>query len=174
MFLPSCRSLVAAAALLCTPLLAGDYDHLFDVVKTVWPERVMAMAICDKDANQLALIDLADTAKAHGISLTICDLRDEKDYAKVLTTSLARNPGFLLILDDDTLLGGKGKFTARLIYRASGREIPSVGISKDALKAGAILVAGTGPKDKVYGNKEAAKRMKVELPPEAVDAEKVK
>lgn len=170
----SLRSILTAGVLLGSPLFAGDYDHVFDVVKAVWPQRTLAMAICDKDANQLALIDLADTAKAHGISLTIIDLRNEKDYPRTLTSSLALKPGFLLIVDEDPLLGGKGKLTARMVYRGAGQGIPTVGISKDALKVGAVLMAATDPKGPVYANKEAAKQMNLELPAGVLDAAKAK
>lgn len=160
---------VAAVAILCAPLAAGDYDHLFDVVRDLWPERTVAMAICSKDANQFELIDLADTAKARNISLLIVDLREEKDYARVITSAMNRNPGFIFVLDGDPLLGAKGRLTARMIYRAMGRDIPTVGLSQGLLQMGAVLTAGPGPKDPVYVSKETAERMKLTLPSDAID-----
>jgi len=161
--------ILAAAALLCAPLRAGDYDHLFDVVKEIWPERTVAMAICDKDASQFELIDLADTAKARNISLLIVDLREEKDYNKTLASAMSRNPGFVFIVEGDPLLGAKGRLTARMIYRASGRDVPTVGLSQGLLQLGAVLTAGPGAKDPVYVSKEAAERMKLPLPAGAID-----
>ena len=159
----------AMAAILCAPLMGGDYDHVFDVVKENWPERTQAMAFCDKDLNQMALIELADTAKAHNISLLIVDLRDEKEYNKTVASALNRKPDFVLILDDDALLGGKGRLTPRLIYRVGGREIPAVGISKEAVKAGAVLAAGPNPTDPVYALKALAKKMNLSLPAKVID-----
>jgi hypothetical protein len=149
--------------------MAGDYDHLFDVVKATWPERQVAMAFCDKDANQMALIDLADTAKERNISLVIVDLKDEKDYNKTMVNAMARNPGFVLIIDEDPLLGSKGRLTARMIYRVSGRLIPCVGISKVVLTHGAVLAVGSGAKDPVLVSKATAKQLKVTLPEEGVE-----
>ncbi len=160
---------VAVAAFMCAPLLAGDYDHLFDVVKEIWPDRTVAMAICDKDANQFALIDLADTAKARNISLIIVDLRDEKDYNRTILTAMGRNPGFFLIIDEDPLLGSKGHLTSRMVYRVSGRDIPVVGISAEVLKHGAVLAVGSGAKDPIYVNKTAAAHIKIALPPDGVE-----
>jgi hypothetical protein len=169
MFQRSWGRFIAAAAIACAPAMAGDYDHVFDVVKATWPERQMAMAFCDKDANQMALIDLADTAKERNISLVIVDMKDEKEYNKTMINALARNPGFILIIDEDPLLGTNGRLTARMIYRVSGRLIPTVGINKAALSHGAILTAGSGAKDPVYGSKTVAKQLKLTLPEGAVD-----
>ncbi|GEM_PF-3230522 len=169
MFQLSTGRMLAAAALLCAPLRAGDYDHLFDVVKDAWPERTVAMAVCDKDASQMELIDLAETAKARNISLLIVDLREEKDYNKTLASAMSRNPGFVFIIDADPLLGAKGRLTARMIYRASGRGIPTVGLSQGLLQLGAVLTAGPGAKDPVYANKETAERMKLPLPAGVID-----
>lgn len=160
---------IAAAVMVCAPLLAGDYDHVFDVVRDVWPERNVAMAICDKDANQMALLDLADSAKAHNLSLVIMDLRSEKEYNKTIIAALQHNPGFFLIIDEDPLMGSKGSLTARMTYRVGGKDIPAVGVSAAALKQGAVLTAGPGADDPVFVNKAAAKRMKLLLPSGAVD-----
>jgi len=160
---------LAVAAILCAPMLAGDYDHLFDVVHETWPERTLAMAFCDKDLNQMTLIELADTAKAHDISLLIVDLREEKEYNKTVASALNRNPSFVLIIDDDALLGAKSRLTSRLIYRLSGKDIPSVGISKEIIKLGGTLAVGPNATDPIYGAKELARKMKVELPAKAVE-----
>ncbi|BDU73830.1 hypothetical protein [Mesoterricola silvestris] len=169
MFHLSIGRILTAAAILSAPLRAGDYDHLFDVVRDVWPERTLAMAICDKDASQLELIDLAETAKARNISLLIVDLKEEKDYNKTMAGAMSRNPGFVFIIDGDPIMGAKGHLTARMIYRATGRDIPTVGLSQGLLQLGAVLTAGPGAKDPVYASKETAARMKLALPEGAVD-----
>lgn len=174
MFHRSWTRVAVAGALLCAPLFAGDYDHVFDVVKATWPERHVALTLCDKDANQLTLIDLADTAKARDISLIIMDLRDEKNYPRTLTAALTQKADFVLVIDDDPLLGVKGRLTARLIYRVSSNNLPVVGLSKDLLKLGAALTAGADPKDTVFVNKAVAKRMKITLPDGATDPSEAK
>lgn len=160
---------LVAAAILGAPLFAGDYDHLFSVIRDTWPEKNVVLSLCDKDANQMALIDLADSAKAKGLSLIIMDLKDEKSYNASMVTALTKNPGVLLVLEDDPLLGLKGRLTARMIYRVGGRDIPAVGLNKDLLKLGATLVTGAGADDPVYVNKDAAKHMKLPIPEKAAD-----
>jgi len=169
MFYQTWGRAVAVVAVLCVPLMGGDYDHVFDVAKEVWPERTMAMAFCNKDANEMALIELADSAKAHNLSLMIVDLRDEKEYNRTVASALSRNPGMVLIIDDDALLGAKGHLTARLIYRVQGKDIPVVGISKDLIKLGAVLATGSGAGDPVYAAKALAKKMNLALPEKTVE-----
>jgi len=160
---------VMAGALLCAPLMGGDYDHIFDVVKSTWPERTKAMAFCNKDANQMTLLELADTAKARNISLVIIDFKDEKVYDKTVDKAIWKKPGFVLIIDDDGLLGGKAALTARLIARFQDKDVPVVGISPDVMKLGAVLSTGPGAADPVYGAKAIAKKMDLELPEKAVE-----
>jgi len=160
---------IAAAAILCAPLFGGDYDRLFDTVKELWPDRSVAMALCDKDANQFALIDLADTAKARNISLIIVDCREEKEYNRVMVNALARNPGFVLIIDEDPLLGAKGRLTSRMVYRLQGRSVPAVGISKHCIEQGAVLAVGAGAGDPIFASKELATRMSLPLPAKFTD-----
>jgi hypothetical protein len=165
---------IIAGAFLCSPLLAGDYGRIFDVVREAWPERTVAVAMCDKDANQMALIELADDAKAHNVSLIIMDCKDEKQYGTSIVAALARNPGFFLIIDEDPLLGGKGRLTSRMTYRAGGRDIPTVGITQNTIKLGAVLATGPGEKDPTYASRAAAKRMNLTLPEGIVDPEDAK
>jgi hypothetical protein len=160
---------LAAAIAVCTPMLAGDYDHLLGVIRDAWPERNVVLSLCDKDANQMALMDLAEAAKGQGLSLIIMDLRDEKGYNATMANAMAKNPGVLLILDGDALAGVKGRLTSRMIYRVGGKEIPAVGLSRDLLALGATLATGTGEDDPVFVNKAVAKRMKISLPETAVD-----
>ena len=160
---------LAAVVLLSAPLLAGDYDHVFDVVREAWPDRTVAMALCDKDANQMTLIELADSAKAHNLNLVIVDLKSEKDYNKTIIAALTHNPGFFLLLEDDAITGLKGPLTSRMIYRVAGKSVPTVALSKAALKLGAVLTAGPGTSDPVYVSNDVAKRMDLALPAGAID-----
>jgi CheY-like chemotaxis protein len=163
------RRALVAAAILGAPLFAGDYDHLFGVIRDTWPEKNVLLSLCNKDANEMTLIDLADSAKAKGLSLIIMDIKDEKAYNATMTNALSKNPGVLLILEDDPLTGLKGHLTTRMIYRVGGREIPAVALSKDLLKLGGALATGSGADDPVYVNKEVIKRLKINLPDKCTD-----
>ena len=157
------------AALVSAPLLAGDYDHVLDVVKQAWPARAKGMAICSLEANQFTLLDLVETAKARGISLVIINIKEIRDMEKTLQSALQRRPDFCLIIDDDTVLGSKSTLINRVVGRAAAQGVPTVGLSPEPLKFGAVLAVGAAPGAPILVNLAMARRMKLEIPEGAVD-----
>ena len=160
---------LAVLALLALPLRAGDYDHLLGVVKKAWPERAKGVAICSLDANQLALLDLVDTAKAQGLTLTIVNLKDAKESDRTIRAGLADRPAFVLIIDEDPEMGTKGPLLGKLVTRALGQGVPVVGLAVEALGAGAALAAGPDPAAKVYYNGQVLRKLKLAIPAGAED-----
>ena len=160
---------VAACALFSSSLLAGDYGHVLDVVKQTWPERTKGIALCSLEANQFALLDLVDTAKEKGISLAIINVKNVKESDRDIQTALQRSPDFLLIIDEDPLMGSKGALLKRLVARAMGSKVPAVGLSADALEAGAVLAAGADPTAKVFYNGKMLKKLEMPIPEGAED-----
>ena len=158
------------ALLLIAPAFAGDYDHALDVIKKAWPERVKGVAVCNLEANQLAMLELVDTAKAKGVSLAIINLQGAKDLNKTATTALNRNADFLLFIDDDPFVGVKTDLGKTLAKRALARGLPVVALTRDALKEGAALAVGAGAQDAVYYNAEVIKKLGVVIPEGALDA----
>jgi hypothetical protein len=163
-------SAFAVAALSSVTLLGGDYSHLLEVVKTNWPERSKGMAICSLQANQFTLLDLVDNAKEKGISLVIVNIKEMKEMEKTLGSALNRRPDFILIIDDDTVLGSKSTLIAKVVSRAAVKGIPTIGLSVDPLKFGAVLAVAAAADAPIYVNMAAAKQLKVDLPAGAVAA----
>ena len=159
---------LAVCALLSTSLLAGDYGHVLDVVSQTWPERGKGVVLCSLEANQFTLLDLVDTAKERGLSLTIVNLKELKALDKTIATTLSRRPDFVLIIDDDPILGSKGSALPRLLARAASLGIPTVGMSVEPLKVGGALAAGAAATDKVYYSDAVLKTLKLPIPEGAV------
>ena len=159
---------LAACAILSTSLLAGDYGHVLDVVQKAWPERTKGMAICSLEANQFALLDLVDTAKERGLSLVIVHLKDARDLDATLKTALMRHPDFVLIIDEDPILGSKGVSLSRLVGRAAAMGIPAVGLAPDLLNCGGAVAVAAATEAKVQYNAEVLKQLKLAVPEAAV------
>lgn len=166
---PWARAL-AACAILSTSLMAGDYDHVLDVMKQAWPERAKGVAICSLEANQFALLDLVDTAKDRGLSLVIMNMKEARELEATLKAALARRPQFFLIIDEDPILGAKGHSLSRLVGRASSAGIPSVSLSEVALASGVAMAVGSAADAKVVVNEDVIKRLKLTRPEGAVAA----
>ncbi|HLO65787.1 MAG TPA: hypothetical protein VK188_02135 [Holophaga sp.] len=165
--------LAAIAAIAAAPALAGDYDRIFDVVKETWPARDTVLAVCNMNDNQLALLDLAETAKTKGFSLMIMDLRADKDFARTLSGVMARDlkRAFVVLIDEDTILGVKGTRTNEWITRLRTlKGVPTVAGSEGAFKAGAALWVPASDKDVLKARKLEIERMDLKVPAKAVDA----
>jgi hypothetical protein len=159
---------LAVCAVLSTSLLAGDYGHVLDVVSQAWPERAKGVVLCSLEANQFTLLDLVDTAKERGLNLTIVNMKELKALDKTIATTLSRRPDFVLIIDDDPILGSKGTALPRLLARAASLGIPTVGMSVEPLKVGGAIAAGAAVTDKVYFNEVVLKTLKLPIPDGAV------
>jgi ABC-type uncharacterized transport system substrate-binding protein len=163
--------MVAACAIFSSALVAGDYTHVLDVVKQNWPDRTMGIAICSLEANQFALLDLVDTAKERGMSLVIMNLKTAKEAEQTIHAALNRHPGFFLIIDEDPLMGTKGRDLSTLTGRAMTYQIPTVGLSAEAIKHGATLAAGANPTDKVFYSGKLVKKLELTTPEGGVDVD---
>lgn len=156
-------ALVAFATL---PVCAGDYDDLLKSVRLAWPERTTGAAICSLDANQLALMDLAESAKTLNISLIIMNVQKPQELRNTLNTLLGKKPGFLVLIDDDPILGVKSGHTRQIIGQAASRKIPTVALTEEAIALGAVFAVGPATKGKLVTNPKAAERIGVPLPDE--------
>lgn len=165
--------LAAVAAIVAAPAFAGDYDRIFDVVKESWPARDTVLAVCNMNDNQLALLDLAETAKSKGFSLMIMDLRADRDFARMLSGVMARDlkRTFVVIVDEDAILGAKGTRTNEWITRLRTlKGVPTVAGSEGAFKAGAALWVPAAAAEGLKVRKLEVERMDLKVPAKAVDA----
>ena len=164
-------SLIRRAVLvggLTLPLAAGDYDDVLKSVRSAWPDKTTGAAICSVDFNQLALMDLAESAKTLNINLLIMNVKSPKELRTTLNVLLAKRPGFLVLIDEDPVLGVKSGNTRFIIAQAGARKIPTVAITEEAIKLGAVFAIGPATGGKLITNQKEANRMGVPLPEEMV------
>ena len=164
-------SALAACVLLSSPLAAGDYSHVLEAVKRTWPGRTTGVAFCSLEANQLALLDLVDTAKEQGLSLAIIDLKGAKDSEKTIRTGLGRQPqpDFVLVIDEDPQVGTAGPLLGKLVARALSLKVPAVGLRAGDLDKGAALAVGSEPGAKVFANRKVLRQLNLAVPEGAED-----
>lgn len=160
----SVLALVAAAT-----LSAGDYDALFGTVAKAKPGWKTAAALCSLDSNQLALLDLTDSAKQKGISLIVVNVTAQKELEPQLRSLITRKPDFLILMEEDPLLGAKSHNAGMIVGRANGAKIPTLTITKEGLKLGALFAIGGDTGGKLLGNAKVAKAIGIALP-EGADA----
>lgn len=167
------------AGLVALPVMAGDYDDVLRAVKMAWPDRSTGAAICSVDFNQLALLDLTDSAKNLNLNLIIVNVQKpvsqkREGHAllrKSLSALLARKPGFLVLIDDDPMLGAKSGNTGFIVSQAAAYDIPTVAITREAMEVGAIFSIGPGTDGKLLTNRKVAERMKLPLPDDVAAVE---
>lgn len=156
---PALLSLLAAGS-----LFAGDYDALLGAVAKAKPEWKTGAVMCSLDMNQLALLDLTDTAKQKGISLVVLNVAAQKDVDPMLRSLVNRKPDFAILMEEDLILGVKSKSGAVMAGRLSAAKIPTLSITRAGLKLGALFAIGDDTKGKLLGNAKAAKALGVALP----------
>jgi ABC-type uncharacterized transport system substrate-binding protein len=152
------------ALVVATTLSAGDYDALLSTVAKAKPEWKTAAAMCSLDMNQLALLDLTDSAKQKGISLIVMNVASAKDVEPMLRNLVQRKPDFLILMEEDLILGVKSKAGAMIVGRANNAKIPTLAITKYGLKLGALFAIGADTNGKLLGNSKVAKALGVALP----------
>lgn len=161
-------ALLLAGALAFLPAAAGDYDQVLATVKQVWPEKRTGAAVCSVDFNQMALLDLTDGAKDRGISLLILNVKAPKELEPILNMLLGRKPDFVVLIEGDPSLGEKNRAMQMVVGRARVRRIPTVGISEDAIKYGAIFAIGDATGGKLLVNGKVAKEYGITIPEGAI------
>lgn len=145
-------------------LVAGDYDGLLKVVLKSKPQWKSGAAMCSLDMNQLALLDLTDAAKAMGLNLVVLNVAAQKDIEPMLQTMLRRKPDFIILMDEDPLLGVKTNTGSRIIKMSIAYKIPTLSITQAGLKLGALFAVGPDTQGKVLGNAQVAAKLGVSLP----------
>jgi ABC-type uncharacterized transport system substrate-binding protein len=159
---------ILCVALVAIPGLAGDFDDILKATKQVWPDKSWGAAVCSVDFNQLALLDLTDGAKEQGMSMLILNVKSPKELEGTLNLLLSRKPDFLVLIEDDPSLGEKNRAMSTIVGRAGARKIPTVGLTEESLKYGALMAMGPGTGGKLLVNGKVAKDYKITVPEGAV------
>lgn len=159
---------IAMAALVATSARAGDYDDVLTTLKSNWPEKVTAGILCSVDGNQMALLDLTDAAKAQGFSVVVVNIERARDATRQLSVLLTRKPDFLILMDDDPIVGVHASTTRGILAQALAHGVFTVAITEAGLKCGALLAVGAETQGKVLVSQSVARKAKIEPPAGAV------
>jgi hypothetical protein len=140
----SCNSTslgVAAVALACMILSAGDFQPLMRTTQIAWPEKHHVGVICNYPANKAEVWALAEAA-GEGTLITVIDTR-LPDRATLAATMLAnRKTDFVVLMPKDRFFRD-GSFGATVaVNRLASRGVPSIGTTPVALKQGAVFSLG--------------------------------
>jgi ABC-type uncharacterized transport system substrate-binding protein len=156
------RTLLCAAALVATPLLAGDFDALARTLRQTWPQCGTVAVVCDSAGSKPAVEAL--TAAFAGLKVIVVDVKGPQDIGKAVATLTGRHPGAVVLLPSDKVAGEGSSAASFLIQRLAAAKIPTVGTSDQSVKQGAVFAVGSATGGKVLGNVKAAGVVGVSLP----------
>jgi len=145
-------------------LFAGDYDTLFQTLKTSWPDRKGAVVACNLELSRFAVTDLVEAAKKAGISVQAINVKLDKDVDSARGLVSKMRPDFIILVDSDPILGVQGKETKGFISSGLTSGIPSVGTSPDFLKLGGVLAVGPKTYGKVLANGRNIRTLRLKMP----------
>jgi len=158
-------TLLSAAALLTSSLVAGDYDALGKAMRTAWPSVGTVAVVCDSSNNKAA-IDAIAGAMA-GMKLIVVDVKGQQDMGRALSTLGTRHPDAVVLVAGDKVAGDGTSAAAFLIQRMAASKVPTVATTEAAVRQGAVLGMGPGTGGKLLGNAKVAGVAGVTLPASA-------
>lgn len=159
-------TLLSAAILVALPLRAGDYDALGKTLKHAWPRCSTVAVVCDATSSRGAVDALA--ASLPGLKLMVVDVKGPQEVGKAVATLNQHRPDAVVLVAGDHVVGDGSSAASFLIQRMAAIKVPTVGITPEAVKQGAVLAVGPDTGGKVMGNARAASVTGTTLPPGAV------
>jgi ABC-type uncharacterized transport system substrate-binding protein len=147
-------TLLSAAALLTAPLAAGDYDALGNAIRSAWPQVATVAVVCDSTASKGALD--AISAALPGLKLMVVDVKNQQDMGKAMAALGNRHPDAVMLVAGDRVAGDGTSAASFLIQRMAAAKIPTVAISEQGVRQGAVLGMGTGTGGKLLANAKVA------------------
>ncbi len=135
------RALFTSTILLLagSTMIAGSPDGLFSSVKKKWPSKKEAFVVCNATTSAKALDELVASATRMGYQVQVFDVATEGDVDKATGIVQNTRPDFVVLLDQDSILGVNGKKTKRFIERVGAVGVPTVGTGEGLVKIGAVL-----------------------------------
>ncbi|HJV48989.1 MAG TPA: hypothetical protein VJ549_06920 [Geothrix sp.] len=134
---------VAAITLVGFALSAEDFQPLMKTTQSTWPEKQHIGVICNFQANEDQIWDLARAAgkDAH---ITVIDAR-ATDQSNVAAIMLADHRVDYVVLMPKDRYFSDGSFGAKLaVNRLAGLGVPAIGTTPYAVKQGAVFSMGDG------------------------------
>ncbi|HEY3399322.1 MAG TPA: hypothetical protein VGK03_01725 [Geothrix sp.] len=147
-------TLLSVAALLSTPLAAGDYDAVGKALRQTWPQASTVAVVCDSAHNRSALD--AITNALPGVKILLIEVKGQQDMGKALTTLTARRPDAIVLVAGDKVAGDGTSAASFLIQRMAAAKIPTVATTEAGVRQGAVLGVGPGTGGKLMTNPKVA------------------
>jgi hypothetical protein len=154
---------VIAAALVCIPLAAEDFQPLMTATRTTWPEKQHIGVICNYRASQPQVMALAKAA-GEGALITVVDARIPDEAGAAATLLAKAKANFVVLMPQDQVFHD-GSFAATIVVaRLAASGIPATGTTPVALKQGAVFSVGDGTAGQVLVNNHLIGTIDVNLP----------
>jgi ABC-type uncharacterized transport system substrate-binding protein len=135
------RALFTSALLLLSgsTIVAGTHDDLLQSLKKQWPDKQQGLVVCNMQASAETVQALTAAAGKVGIALQVFNVANDQDIDAASGVVKGSRPDFVLLVDQDPVLGASGKLTKKFIQRASSAGIPTATTGEALLKIGAVL-----------------------------------
>lgn len=135
------RALFTSALLLLSgsAIVAGTHDDLLQSVKKKWPDKQQGIVVCNMQANSETVQALAVAAGKLGITLEVFNVENDKDIDSACGMVMRSRPDFLVLVDQDPILGAASKQTKNFIQRTSMAGVPTVATGEALVKLGAAF-----------------------------------
>ena len=158
-------TLLSAATLLSTTLVAGDYDAVGKAMRSAWPQVVTVGVVCDSSNSKAALEAIAGALP--GMKLVVVDVKGPQDMGKALGQLGARHLDAVMLVAGDKVAGDGTGGAAFLIQRMATAKVPTVATTEAGVRQGAALGVGPGTGGKLLANGKVAGIAGVTVPASA-------
>lgn len=154
---------VGAATLVCSTLVAEDFQPLMTATRTTWPEKQHIGVICNYRVGQPQVMALAKAA-GEGALITVVDARipDEAGAAAALLVKAKAN--YVVLMPQDQVFHDGSFATTLVVARLAASGIPATGTTPVALKQGAVFSVGDGTEGQILVNNHLIGTIDVTLP----------
>lgn len=155
-------TLLSAAALLTTSLVAGDYDSIGKAMHSAWPHVGTVAVVCDA-AHSKSSVD-AISGALPGMKVVVIDVKGPQDMGKALGTLGSRRPDAVVLVAGDKVAGDGTSAATFLIQRMAAAKVPTVATTEAGVRQGAVLGMGPGTGGKLLANAKVAGVAGVTIP----------
>lgn len=147
-------TLLSAAALLASPLLGGDYDALGKALRHALPNCGTVAVVCDS-AHSKGAVE-AITGGMTGMNVLVVDVKNPQELGRAITTLGTRHPDVILLVAGDRVAGDGTSAATFLIQRMASAKVPTLSITEQGVRQGAVFGVGPTTGGKVLANAKMA------------------
>lgn len=158
-------TILSAATLMSSSLVAGDYDAAGKALRSAWPQVVTVGVVCDSANSKSALESISGALP--GLKVFVVDVKGPQDMGKALSQLGARHPDAVMLVAGDKVAGDGTGGAAFLIQRMATVKVPTVAITEAGVRQGAALGVGPGTGGKLLANGKVATIAGVTIPASA-------